>query len=550
MSNRWHRLVVVLVGLSLVGAACAPREPSRQGAGASSQSGAGSSSSAQSAAPGPAQSERQPKRGGTLTLAINKDMVLMNPLVGTKSIDEQVRSVMYEPLLGLDLNGSIQPHLAESWEVSADGKVYTFKLRRGVKFHNGQEMTAEDLKFAIEYTRNPKNGAFGFNLLSMVERVEAPEPYVLRVYLKAVSPAFLSNVAWIKAFSAVPRDSIEEGVDKPAAFPPGTGPFKFVEWRPGQQIVLERFDDYWGHKAWVDRVVMRPVKDDSVRMTALRAGDVDMIQTAPLEWIRQVQDGKLPGIQVVDAPYADQRRLEFNVTSAPFNNKKLRQAVAHAIDKQEILHAAFFGFGTPGEQKYPKGHVWYGEGIPNATFDLERARALLRESGYNGETIDIMVEQSPSTEAQASTLQAQLRRIGVNLRLELLEYGMYSTRSRRGEFAIKFSGGSFDADPSTTYGPDLGCEADNTRRASNFTGYCEKDMDALLARAEVELDQARRKEQFRQILTKMYDDLPEMTIGFVPDFFAFREHVKGFVTDAEANLGWWGGGLHHAWLDR
>src|SRR5499426_2023375 len=119
----------------------------------------------------------QPKRGGTITLAVSKELALMNPLVNTSSTESRIRELMFEPLLGRDTKGAIQPRLAESWEVSKDGKFYTFHLRKGVKFHNGKEMTAEDIKFAVDYTLNPKNGAHGFDDLSAVERVEAVDKY-------------------------------------------------------------------------------------------------------------------------------------------------------------------------------------------------------------------------------------------------------------------------------------------------------------------------------------------------------------------------------------
>jgi peptide/nickel transport system substrate-binding protein len=503
---------------------------------------------AQQSAAAPA-AQKQPKQGGTLNVAINKDMVLMNPLIATKSIDEQVRSVMFEPLLGIDLQGKIQPYLAESWDVSPDGKTYTFKLRKGVKFHDGTEMTAEDVKFVIDYTLEPKNGAYGYTLLSMVEGAQVVDPYTLKVQLKFVSPAFLSNIAWIKAFSVVPKGSIEPGVDKPASFPPGTGPFKFSQWLPGQQITLERHADYWGHKALVDKVVMKPVKDDSVRFTALRSGDVDIVQTAPMEWSRQVLDGKVPNVRVVEAPYADFRRLEFNVTSAPFDNRALRLAVAYAVDKKEILSAAFYGFGTPGDQKYPNGHFWYVEGIPSETLDLDKARAYLREAGYSGQPLSIMVEQGVATEAQASTLQAQLRRVGVDAKIDLIEYGTYTDRTRKGEFAFKFSGGSYDADPSTTYAPDFSC-GDPTKRSGNSTGYCNQNVDAIFSKAERELNLDLRRQMFKEVLTTLRLDAPDLNVGFVPDFFALRDQVQGFTTDGEANMGWWGGGLHYAWLDK
>src|SRR5262245_50314908 len=173
----------------------------------------------------------QPKRGGTLTLAVSKELALMNPLVNTSSTESRIRELMFEPLLGRDAKGAIQPRLAESWEVSKDGKIYTFHLRKGVKFHNGKEMAAEDIKFAIDYTLNPKNGAYGLADLEAVDKVEAVDKYTLRISLKKINPLFLTVLTDIRAFSAIPKESLPEGMRKPSTFPPGTGPFKFVEWK-------------------------------------------------------------------------------------------------------------------------------------------------------------------------------------------------------------------------------------------------------------------------------------------------------------------------------
>src|SRR5919106_6326269 len=134
----------------------------------------------------------QPKRGGTLTFAISKKMQLMNPLVSTSSTEARIRDLMFEPLLGLDRNGAVKPNLAESWDVSKDGMVYTFRLRKGVKFHDGREMTADDAKFAIDYSLNPKNGAYGFRDLASVSRAEATDRYTLKIHMKTGNPTFLT----------------------------------------------------------------------------------------------------------------------------------------------------------------------------------------------------------------------------------------------------------------------------------------------------------------------------------------------------------------------
>jgi peptide/nickel transport system substrate-binding protein len=540
-----RRVTTVLVALVIVLVACQPNQSSQRAGSRDSSAGASGAS-----APAAAPPQSAPKRGGTLTLGMVRDMAAMNPLVGTKSNDKTVRWLMFEPLLGLDQQGRLQPHLAESWRVAPDGKLYTFTLRQGVRFHNGQEMTAEDVKFSVDYTMNPRNGATGYTKLNLVDRVEATDRYTVAVHLKTAGSGFLPSLGDIRSFSVIPRDSVPEGVDKPSTFPPGTGPFKFVQWQPKQRLVFDRHEEYWGHKAYLDRLVIVPIDDDTVRFTALRAGDVDLVEDAPYEWVRQIQDGKLPGLTPAEAAFSSVRRIVFNLTSPPFDNPRLRAAVAHAIDRNEILQAAYFGFARPAEQKYPRGHAWYIDGLSPPAYDLDRARTLLREAGYNGETIELLINASPTDQAEAATLQAQLRRIGVNLRITSFEAGVVNAMQRRGEFAFYLSGGSFLADPALTYGPDLRCEPDLARRASNNSGYCSREMDALLERAETELDAGRQRELFKQVLSRVNEDLPQLFVGFVPEFFAVRDHVKGFVTNDEGDFVWWGGGLHHAWLDK
>lgn len=490
-----------------------------------------------------------PRRGGTLTMAIRKDLTVMNVLVRTSSTDREIRQLMYESLLGVDLKGNLQPKLAETWEMARDGRVVTFNLRKGVRFHNGHEMTAEDAKFAMDYTMDPKNVAYGYSALEIVDRVEATDKYRLRVYLKKPGPGFPYSVSSIRAFSVIPKGSLEGGVLKPAKYAPGTGPFRFAEWKPRQQLVLERYDNYWGQKAFVDRLILKPIPDATVRMTALRAGDVDLIEAAPWEWVKQIMDGTLKGINFSEGPDAGFRVLKFNVADPPFNNKKLRQAVAHALNKKEFLQATYFGFGEPTDQRYPKGHAWHFEEARSPTYDLERAKALLKEAGYKGETIEFAVRQGEQ-ETEATTVQAQLRRIGMNVKLNLMDYGSYTARQRSGEFAMIPSGGDYEADPLATYGDQFICPVNLKQRTANDTGYCDKEMDSLIHRAESEVDPEKRRELVRRIVGKLVEDVPEIPVGFVPRFFASRDHIKGFRTDRQGQFQWLGGGLSHAWLDR
>ncbi|HWP60949.1 MAG TPA: ABC transporter substrate-binding protein [Candidatus Acidoferrales bacterium] len=492
----------------------------------------------------------QPKKGGTITLATQNDLVIMNPMIRTASTERLMRMLMFDSLLGIDAQGNVQPNLAESWEISPDGKAHTFRLRRGVLFHNGKEMTAEDVRFSINYTLDPKNGAYGFSRLSLVERVEAADKYVLRVYLKKPTAVFLTSLTSIQSFPVVPSGSLETGVMKPAQFPPGTGAFRFVEWVPGQRVVFERFDQHWGHKPYVDRVVIRPIADTTVRFTALQAGDVDIIERTPYEWVRQVVDGKVKGIGFTKATLAGYRRLIFNVARPPLNNKKLRQAIAYAIDKKEILDATYMGFGEPADQKYPKGHAWHLTSARSYSRDLEKAKALLKEAAYKGEVLEILSDNAAFHTTETTVLQNQLKKVGIAVKLNMVEWGAYREQQRKGNFHLMVYGGSIDPDPSLTYGPDIGCEQDLRNRSSNMPGYCDREIDALLEKAGLESDAKKRKEIFERIIAKVSDDLPELPIGYVPRFYSFRDYVKGFTTNSEGEFQFPGGGLSHAWLDK
>ncbi len=491
-----------------------------------------------------------PKRGGTLIFGIRRDMRLMNPLVATRSTEEHIRNLMFEPLLGVDLQGKIQPNLAAEWTVSNGGKLLTFKLREGIKFHNGNEMTAEDVRFSMEYTMNPKNGAYGLSALSVVDRVVIEGKYTVKVHLKKPSVPFLTDLTSIQSFSVVPKESLPEGVRKPAKFPPGTGPFKFIEWKSRRRLVLARHDEYWGHKAWIDNLILRPIGNNTARITALRAKDVDMIERVPHEWVRPIKQGRFEGLHLVESESANFRRLIFNVATSPFSNKKLRQAVAHALNKREILDGGFFGMGKPVNQKYPEGHKWYIKGLPSAAYDLDKARELVRESGYNGEAIKMLVENSDQRQAEAVTFQSQLKKIGLNLEFHLMDRGAFNSLRRKGEFAVVFAGGSSRPDPSTNYTRYFICERDLNKRRSNFSGYCDKNMDQLLNKMQAEQDPEKREAWLRQVLTKIVEDLPLIPIGFVPRHFSLQEYVKGFTTDGNASLRWWGGGLNYVWIDK
>ena len=230
--------------------------------------------------------------GRRLIVAISEDLTTMNPLAVTNANDRSIRSLMFEPLLGVDSKGKFQPYLAESWEVSADGRHYTFQLRKGVKFHDGREMTAMDAKYAIENITNPENQALRITQSGLVESVTVFNKHTLKVSIKEARAGFLTLFTPLSYFSVIPKGSLEEGVSTSNRFPPGTGPFKFVEWKRKLHFVVDRFDAYWGQKACVDRLILRPIRSAHIRLTARQAGDVDVVGLRSAQ--AKLFDGKCP----------------------------------------------------------------------------------------------------------------------------------------------------------------------------------------------------------------------------------------------------------------
>lgn len=492
----------------------------------------------------------EPKRGGIVTLGVTRDISVMNPLVDTGSTQKRIRDLMFEPLLAIDLKGNLQPALAEGWEVSKDGKLYTIRLRKGVKFHNGQEMTAEDAKFAIDYSMNAKNGARGFAELSIVDRTEARDKHTLNIYLKSSAPGFKYALARIETFSVIPKESVAEGM-KSKQISSRHRPFQIcrvataathrIRTIPrllGAQSLRRSGDpaDHWRHHGKLHRASRRRYRYDGA---------------APYEWIKEIRDGKLKGIGFAESRYSAGRAIEFNVVDPPFNNKKLRLAVAHAIDRKEILQAAYFGFGEPSDQIYPRGHKWYFEGVPSPAYDLNKARALLKEAGYKGDEIEMLGSMGGTQEAEIATVQAQLKKIGMNIKITMAERGANVQMRRKGQYAFKLSGDpGVNPNPVDLYLPVHACESDPRNRNQNESGYCDKEVDALLRAAAAEHDENQLRALMRKVVARLQEDAPIVNIGHTSRFFALRDHVKGFTTAYDGEFVWGGGGLNRAWLEK
>jgi ABC-type transport system substrate-binding protein len=258
-----------------------------------------------------------PRYGGRLVFGLSRDISGLNPFFRTRSTNKYVRQIAYETLLDYDENEQLVPALAESWSVSSDSRLYTIRLRRGVKFHNGEDLTAEDVKWSAEYAMDPKNAATGVAFLERVQAVNVKDRFTVEFVLKEPRAIFLNLLANVEAsFPVLPKGSVAPAQRDLPTPPPGTGPFEFKEYKTAREMVFVRNKNYWQKGVpYLDELVIKPVEDEQVRFAALRAGDLNMIERTPYAFIKKIRNGEFPEIKLTEAKDAGFRRLIFNVVA-------------------------------------------------------------------------------------------------------------------------------------------------------------------------------------------------------------------------------------------
>jgi peptide/nickel transport system substrate-binding protein len=493
----------------------------------------------------------EPKRGGALRFGVQKSVTTLNPFVQTQSLNNRVRSLVYEGLLASDRNLDVIAGLASSWSVSADGLTYTFTLRPGVKFHHGRPLTLADVKWSLDYVQDPKSSAFGQAELSVVKQVEVEEPDKIQFRLKSAFAPFLTTVAGMRLLPIVAKDSVKPG-EKPDSFPPGTGPFRFVAWRPAQELRVARFEGYWQKGLpYLDDVRFVFGIDDTNRLNAVRAGDLDITEEIPMDAILRIREGKVPGVAVALAAAGNHPRMGINHCRPPFNNLKVRQAFAYALDKQEIVEGAYSGLGIPTNQKLVKGMKWFASEVPDRKQDLAKARALLAEAGYP-DGLKITIPGSPGTEKVLQVIQSQVRKAGIDLTIVVRDQATHLASLNKADFEISMSGGSTNADPDLAYYGYYHTPAPDRRHLGGRTQPCYSNprVDQLLEDARKVTDFQQRRKMYAEIISILHEEVADIPIGFISNGYALSSQVRDFEPEITSTFSYGNGGILKTWLDR
>jgi peptide/nickel transport system substrate-binding protein len=343
------------------------------------------------------------------------------------AIDEVVYANIYEGLTRCAADGSILPALSESGTISDDGLVYTFNLHSGVKFHDGSSMDSEDVQFSLDRARAEDSTNAQKALFAGIESVETLDATTVRVTLSAPNGAFLFNMAWGDAVVVA-----EESIADAKTHPVGTGPFVFTNWVQGDNITITRNADYWGTPARLNSATFKFISDPTAAFAAVMAEDVDAFPGYPApENLPQFEAD--PRFQVLVGSTEGETILSTNNKMPPFDNVKVREAMAHAIDRQAIINGAMFGVGTPIGSHFAPHHPDYIDLTGQSNYDPELARSLLAEAGYpDGFETTLKLPPPPYARRGGEIIAAQLREVGINVEISNLEWAQWLEQVFRG----------------------------------------------------------------------------------------------------------------------
>lgn len=475
-------------------------------------------------APAPTSAPSGPKLGGTLRVGTNQDQIGLDPQVSNATSSSRIYENMYSTLVKFNEKLEISPDLAESYTADSPTQ-YTFKLRKGVKFHNGRELKADDVKYTFTRIRDTATASPRASQFSPLDSIDTPDDYTVVFKLKSPYAPFLSILAGRDTGSILAKEVVDANGGKLDKADAGSGPFKLKEWVPNTRTVLEKNPDYYiKGQPYLDSVVYMPIPDDTARSTALRTGAVDMIEYAPPKDLAALKAD--PKIVITGDGNNNVRYLAFNLKVKPFDNPKVRQAIAWAIDRGPVVDAAVDGAGTPLTAGPFLPSFWAGLQQPVYKKDLAKAKQLLTEAGYpNGFTAKLKNTPTYSFLGNAGiVVQEQLKAVNINFEIVSEEWSVFLKDYLGKDFEAAVSGYSAFADPHTVFDGTY-----VTGRQNNFMSYSNPKFDDLVAQGAATSDPATRAKLYQQAQLILTDDSPMVFLYAANEYEAMQSYAKGYV---------------------
>lgn len=460
----------------------------------------------------------------TLMVAQASDPVTLDPHGQNDQPSARVRVQIYETLVNHGYDLEIVPGLAESWE-QIDEVTWEFKLRQGVRFHNGDLFTAADVKYSFDRIKElPSPAAF---LIDEVEEVVVVDPYTVRIVLKQPFAPILAHLAH-PSNSIVNRRSVEEAGDAYGTqVAVGTGPFEFVEWVAGSHVELKRYDGYWGEPAKVERLIIRGIPENTVRAIELETGGVDIAYNiAPIDELRLTG---APGIILDKYETLSTSYIGFNCQKEPFDNPLVRKALNYALDVEAVVDFIYSGQARAVTGPLPP-LVWASRtDLPGYEYNPDKAKELLAEAGYpNGFKTTIWTNDNPLRMQIAEMFQADLAGIGIEAEVLVVPWATYLEDTAAGKHDMFILGWvTVTADPD--YGLWALFHSSQFGNAGNRTFYANPRVDELLELGRLEGDPEKRAALYGEAQALIVEDAPWAFLIATSEVNGIRDNIEGFV---------------------
>ena len=497
--------------------------------------------------------------GKEMVIGFLGDATSLNPLVATDGQSYIAEWPMFDSLLELDQNLNVRPLLAESWEVSRDGLTYTFKLKKGVRWHDGKPFTARDVAFTFYAVLDPKvttphrayfDALVGFPELTNKDNPKRPEDlaqkpidvlddYTVRFRLRYPYGAFLAVL--VNPRAGIIPEHLLKGVDlNTAEFnrkPVGTGPFRFVEWRRGERLVMEANAQYHGGRPALDRLIYRVIPDAVVLLQELRAGGVDFIESPPLTEVARLKQTQ--GLRVLVADNTSYNYLGYRQDLPPFDDMRVRRAFYHAVDAGTLVRQVLQGYAAPATGQFPPSSWAFDPSVKGYPFDPARAKALLAEAGWkpgpdgvlvkDGKRLSFSLRHDQANQAVKDTavvLQEYLKNVGAETRLEPLDWPTFVKKLFASDFeAICVGWTNFhDPDPFA-----YTIWHSSQWKGRNFAHYRNPKVDEVLEAARRAGSQAERKRHYAEFSKLLMADAPYVFLYFPQQVYVTRQGYEGLV---------------------
>jgi len=460
----------------------------------------------------------------TLTWCQGSDVTSLDPHQGKETPAVQVTCQIFDTLVVVNPEtGELEPQIAESWE-QTDDVTYVFKIREGVKFHDGSEVTAADVKFSLERAINSAAVSY---IVDFIESVSDNGDGTVTIKTKYPYGPALRNLA-IPFAAIVPKALVEADEANFILNPVGSGPYQFVEWKQGDHITMKAFDDYYAGKAATENLIMRVVPENAQRSIALETGEVDLAYGLSVNDIPKVEDNPDLVANVISSLSCTY--ISFNLNKAPFDNPLVREALSIAIDRQAIVDTINSGVGEPADAIIAPGVFgYYSTGVPE--YNPERAKELLAEAGYpNGFSTTLWVNENQGRIEICQAIMAMLMDIGVECKLESMEFGSYISRTSAGEHELAcFGWTTSSGDADYTY---YSLEHSSKQGApGNRSFISDPEVDQLIEDARSSSDEATRKELYQKLAIKLAEYNNNMPILYTAVNVGASKNVEGFVMD-------------------